>query len=333
MGRALVISEIGKPVALEDRPLLRPAADEVVVDLRAAALNHRDIWILQGAYPGIQLPVVPGSDGAGAVAARGDSVRSLDLDREVIINPSFDWGDSEAHQGKKFSILGMPRDGTFAEQIVVPASQIAPKPEHLDWNEAAALPLAGLTAYRALFSRAKATPGDRILVTGIGGGVALFALQYAVALGAHVYVTSSSEEKRSRALELGAQAAYDYTDPDWPAELKQATGGIDIAIDGAGGATYANLIELAAPGARIVNYGATAGLPEAINLRSLFFKQLNLLGSTMGSPSDFSAMVAFVAKHQIHPIVDQIFPLEHGAAAMQRMHAGEQFGKIVLTCA
>jgi len=332
MGRALVLSEVGQPVAVEDRPLLQPAADEVVIDLQAAALNHRDVWILKGAYPGIQLPVVPGSDGAGIIAAKGGAVGTVEVAREVVINPSFNWGENEAHQGKNFSILGMPRDGTFADQIAVPAAQVASKPEHLTWKEAAALPLAGLTAYRALFSRAEATGNDRILITGIGGGVALFALQYAVALGARVAVTSSSQEKRERAISLGATTAYDHHDPEWIKQLKADSEGFDVAIDGAGGKTYEGLIEAAAPGARIASYGGTAGLPESINIRAIFFKQLNLLGTTMGSPADFHDMLEFVNTHKIRPILCKTFPLEEGAAAMQRMEAGEQFGKITLEC-
>src|SRR6185436_10502176 len=173
-------------------PDSRPAAGEVVVTLRAAALNHRDVWIKTGQYAGLKWPCIPGSDGAGTVSGTGEGVDAAWKNREVIINPSFGWGDHEAAQGGQFTILGLPRDGTLAEKIAVPATQLAPKPSHLSWEEAAALPLAGLTAYRAVHARAKVQRGERVLISGIGGGVALFALQFAVATGAEVWVTSSS---------------------------------------------------------------------------------------------------------------------------------------------
>ena len=321
----------GSSIAVVEHPDPAVLPHEVVVELRAAALNHRDVWITKGLYPGIVYPVVPGSDGAGLVHAVGDQVDGWQPGDEVIINPGFDWGDDPRAQHDDFTILGCPRQGTLASLCAIPAQQLVRKPVHLDWPQAAALPLAALTAYRALFARARLQAGETVLVSGIGGGVALFALQFAYAAGANVVVTSSSAEKRERACELGATAAWDYREEQWSERLKQAIGGVDVVIDGAAGPSMNAHSDACRPGGRIVIYGGTAGLPEGMNVRQVFWKQLNIMGSTMGSPDDFAAMLEFVAKHQLVPVVDQVFPMLHVADAFARMDAGEQFGKIVVT--
>lgn len=306
-----------------------PAAGEVVIAVKAAALNHRDLWIKLGQYAGLKWPVVPGSDGAGeVVAAPADS--GFAVGDEVIIHPGFNWGDDPAAQGKAFSILGLPRDGTLAERIAVPAAQVALIPAHLDWTTAAALPLAGLTAYRALFTRARLQPGERVLLTGIGGGVALFALQFAVAAGAEVWVTSSHDDKIARAVTLGAAGGFNYTAADWT-QTAAAVGGFKVIIDSAGGDGFEALIDLAAPGARIAFFGATRGNPPLLPMRKVFWKQLSLLGTTMGNPEDWTAMLAFVAQHRITPVVSDVFPLAQAGAAFDLMQRGGQFGKIVVT--
>jgi NADPH:quinone reductase-like Zn-dependent oxidoreductase len=327
---ALVLAKIKEPLVLEDRPELKPREDEVVIQLKAAALNRRDYWIAQGLYPGIQLPVVLGSDGAGRVARIGAGVADDWMGKEVIINPGLDWGEAQAAQGKDFHILGLPRDGTFATEVLVPVTQLHPKPAHLDWREAAALPLAGVTAYRVAFSQGQLKQGDTVLITGIGGGVATFALQFAIAAGAKVWVTSSSPRKIQQAVELGAQGGFDYTSENWPKECTKVAGSPDLIIDSAAGPGYATLIHLAAPGARIVNYGATAGPPERLDLFKMFWKQIRLQGSTMGSPADFAAMLTFTAKHNIKPIIEETFPLAEGNQALEQMHTSPQFGKYVL---
>jgi NADPH:quinone reductase-like Zn-dependent oxidoreductase len=331
--QALTLNKLKTPLELEDRPDLEPAPGEVVVRLHAAALNRRDYWITQGMYPGIKLPVVLGSDGAGVVTKCGSEIDGSWQDREVIIYPGLDWGDDEAAQGKDFNILGMPRDGTFATEVVVPAIQIYAKPEHLNWHEAAALPLAGLTAYRVVFTQGNLQDGETILITGIGGGVATFALQFAVAAGAKVWVTSSSEEKIQRAVELGAEGGFNYKNENWGQEFSLQAGAPHLIVDSAGGAGYGTLIEIAAPGGRIVNYGATAGPPEKLDLFKVFWKQLHLQGSTMGSPADFDAMLKFVQRHAVRPIVDRVFPLAEGNAAIELMASSPQFGKYVLETA
>lgn len=309
-----------------------PAKGEAVIQLRAAALNHRDLWIKLGQYAGLKYPIIPGSDGAGVIHAIGAGVQGWSEGDEIIINPSFDWGDREQAQGRAFSILGLPRAGTLAEQIVVPVGQLTAKPAHLDWSEAAALPLAGLTAYRALFSRAQLRPGERVLISGIGGGVALFALQFAVAAGADAWVTSSQAKKIERAVALGAQGGFNYTETDWAAKAAAVAGqGFDVVIDSAGGEGFGNLIDLCNPGARVVFFGATRGDPPVLPMRKVFWKQLNVLGTTMGSPADWQAMTSFVAAHRLKPVVSARYPLAKAAAAFDLMAAGDQFGKIVVT--
>ena len=307
-----------------------PAAGEVVVQLRAAALNHRDLWILNGQYAGLKWPCIPGSDGAGVVESVGEGVDPSLRGREVIINASFNWGsDERAQDGQKFQILGLPRDGTLAEKVSVPASQLAPKPAHLTWTEAAALPLAGLTAYRAVFSRANLQSGERVLISGIGGGVALFALQFAAAAGAEVWVTSSSRQKIARAVELGAKGGFDYRDAEWVAAAVRNPGQFDVVVDSAGGEGFVKLIDATASGGRIVFYGATRG-DAALPVRKVFWRQISLLGTTMGSPRDWQTMTAFVAERKLRPVVSDVFPLERAAEAFALMDRGEQFGKIVL---
>lgn len=334
--KCLTLVEIKSPLQFEERDDLEPRPDEVVVRLKAAAINRRDYWITQGMYPGIEPPVILGSDGAGVVSKMGSELGDEWMGREVIIDPGMNWGDDDAAQSKEFTILGLPKDGTFATEVVVPVSQIHSKPAHLDWTQAAALPLAGVTAYRALFTQGGLNSGDsnvgqRVLITGIGGGVATFALQYAVASGAEVWVTSSSAEKIGRAVELGASGGFNYTDDGWGKQMIRQAGEPHLIIDSAAGKGYGALINLAAPGGRIVNYGATTGPPEKLDLFKVFWKQLRLLGTTMGSPNDFSAMLKFVEDKKITPIIDSVCPLEEGDDAISRMKSSPQFGKYVLT--
>ena len=307
-----------------------PGPGEALVEIKAAALNHRDVWIKKGQYAALKFPCIPGSDGAGIVKALGSGADASWQGREVIINPGSDWGPDEKAQGPKFSILGLPRAGTLAQRIAVPAAQLAAKPAHLSWEQAAALPLAGLTAWRTLFTRGQLKAGERVLVTGIGGGVALFALQFAVAHGGEVWVTSSSEEKIAGAIALGARGGALYSRPGWPAELEKAPGLFDIIVDSSGGEGFNSLIDLTAPGGRIVFFGATRGNVPAVALRKIFWRQISLLGSTLGSPADWSAMTAFVAKRKIKPVVSAVFPLAKVAEAFALMEQGGQSGKIVV---
>jgi NADPH:quinone reductase-like Zn-dependent oxidoreductase len=332
--QAVVLQELGGPEKLRTEKVgdPQPSSGEVVVRLKAAALNHRDVWIRKGQYAGIKLPVILGSDGAGVVAAVGPNVDAKLVGREVVINPGFDWGDDERVQSSKFRILGLPDDGTYAEMIKVPASAVFAKPAGWSWDEAAALPLAGLTAYRAVVTRAQVKAKERVLVTGVGGGVSQFAVQIAKALGASVFVTSGSDEKLDRAKRhLGVAGGANYHG-DWGKEIVRLCGGDgpDVVIDSVGGETIAKSIEIVRPGGRIVSYGATTGLVPQLEVRRVFWKQLNFLGSTMGTPKEFAAMLDLFAKSSTRPVVDTTFPLSDAAAAHRRMEEAAQFGKIVL---
>ncbi len=335
--KAIVLRELGGPEKLlyEDMPDPQAGPCEVVVKLKAAALNHRDQWIRYGQYAGIKLPIILGSDGAGVVHAVGEGVDSALLGSEVVINPSLDWGTNEAAQSKKYRILGLPDDGTYAEFIKVPAENVAAKPDHLSFEEAAAIPLAALTAYRAVATRAQVKAGETVLVTGVGGGVATFVLQISKALGARALVTSGSDEKIEKAKQLGADGGANYKTQDWAKEITDLTGGAgpDVIIDSAGSSTLETAVKIAKPAGRIVFFGATNGLAPNLDLRRIFFKQLNLFGSTMGSPREFAAMLQLYTNQKLRPAVDKVFPLAETPAAHQRMEEAGQFGKIVLQIA
>jgi len=330
--KAIILRELGaaENLKLEEAPDPQPGAGEAVVRLRAAALNHRDVFIWQKLYPNIKLPAILGSDGAGVVAAVGEGVDQSLIGREVVIEPGLDWGPSDEIQGKNYRILGMPEDGTYAEMIGVPAENLHPKPAHLTFEEAAALPLAGLTAYRAVATRAKVKAGDNVLVTGIGGGVAMFAAQIAKQLGARVFVTSGNDDKLARASELGAEGGANYKNADWGKMITEMTGGgPNVVIDSAGGDALETAVKIIKPAGRIVFYGATTGLAK-IDLYRCFFKQLTLMGSTMGSPREFAAFLKLYDKAKLRPMIDRVFPLAEAAAAHRRMNEGGQSGKIVL---
>jgi len=248
----------------------------------------------------------------------------------VIINPSHDWGDCPEFQSKEFKILGLPEDGTFAEYVKVRTEYLHQKPPHLTWEQAAALPLAGLTAYRALFTKSRAIKENKVLITGVGSGTGSFALQFALAAGCRVFVTSGSGEKIEQAKQLGASASVNYKAQDWAEQLQHLSGGFDVIIDSALGEGFARLPDICRPGARIVIFGGTAGNIPELNGRKIFWKQLQILGTTMGTPEEFSAMVSFVNEHQIIPVIDEVFPMSDAQKAVQKMAHSSQFGKIVL---
>ncbi|MDN4592688.1 zinc-binding dehydrogenase [Polycladomyces subterraneus] len=331
--KAIVLREFGGPEQLryEEVPDPTPGRGEVVVRLKAAALNRRDYFITINQYPGIRIPAIPGSDGAGIVVAVGEGVDSIAVGSEVVINPTLNWGDNPRVQGPDFQILGVPTDGTYAQLVKVPAENVFPKPEYLSWEEAAALPLAALTAYRALITRGRLQPGETVFIPGIGGGVATFLLQIAVATGARVFVSSRSDEKIERALQLGAAGGVNVNSEKWVKELQdRMEGQADLCVDSVGGDTFTQLIRIAKPGGRIVTFGATRGPVPNLVMPLIFLKQLDILGSTMGNAEEFEQMLSFFKKHEIRPVIDRSFPLEQASEALKRMQAGDQFGKILL---
>ena len=328
--KALILKEKGTPPSVGEHPDFQVQEGEARVKVHAAALNHRDVWIMHGMYPGIVYPIVLGSDGSGVVEEVKGGDQSW-VGKEVVINPSLDWGENPRYQRDDFSILGLPRHGTLAEEIAIPVENLAEKPAHLSHAEAAALPLAGLTAWRALMTRGELREGERVLISGVGGGVALFAMQFAVAAGAEVVVTSSSPSKIERAIEMGAKAGVGYGEEGWNKELfDHAPEGFDVIIDSAGGEGFGDLARALGPGGRLVFYGGTRGRWPKILPQHLFYKQVSILASTMGSPEEFKEMIAFVNEHQIKPVVDRVFPLETGGDAFTYLDSGVQLGKVVV---
>lgn len=335
--KAVRLHELEGPEGLryEDVPDPEPGSGEVVVRLRNAALNRRDVFATRGQYPGAKpeaLPVILGSDGSGEVAAKGDGADGLEEGSEVVIHPSLFWGDDPRLPGKDYRILGLPEDGTYAQFVKVPAENVFPKPAHLSHEEAAAVPLAALTAYRALFTRGQLREGETVLITGVGGGVATFLVQMASAAGATVFVTSGSEEKIERAKELGAEGGITYNTENWSRELRSMTGGVDLSVDHVGGEAIEACITVAKPGGRVVIYGGTAGPKAEVTLPRIFLRpgHLDVLGTAMGNADDFRAMLSFYEEHDLHPVISETFPLEEAPAAMNHMEEGSGIGKIVL---
>jgi NADPH:quinone reductase-like Zn-dependent oxidoreductase len=331
--RAIVLTALGDTdnLRLERRPDPVPGPGEALVRLHAAALNRRDVFIRRGQYAGIKLPIILGSDGAGEVLDVGEQVDRAWIGREVVIDPSLNWGPNERAQDSAFNILGLPLDGTYAELMAVPAANLHLKPAHLSWEEAAAVPLASVTAYRALVTRGQVQSGDKVLITGIGGGVATTALVMARYLGANVYVTSGHDSKIEAAKRLGAFGGVNHRHGDWVKALIAAIGSRpDVVLDSAGGDTFNKALDALKPGGRLVSYGATLGPSPHVEVRRIFWKQLNVLGSTMGSPSDFAAMLKLYDAGGLRPVIDKVFPLEQAGDAHIRLEASDQFGKIVL---
>jgi len=330
--KALLFRGKDIPPGIEETEKPKPVKDQVLIRLKHAALNHRDLWIIkeQAASPNPK-GVILGSDGSGIIESVGDDVDSSWIGAEVIINPSLDWGDNPIVNGNSFKILGLPDNGTFAQYIVISKKNVFEKPENLTMEESASIPLSGLTAYRALFSKARLRAKEKVLITGIGGGAALMALQYAVAYQARVYVTSGSDQKIQKAISLGAAGGFNYKDAAWSEKAQKEAGGFDIIIDTAGGPDFQKLLDLALPGGRIVNFGRTAGNIGELTTRMLFSKQLSIFGTTMGTRDEFLSMIDFIESRNIKPVIDQIYPFIDFSTALKRMENSEQFGKIILT--
>jgi NADPH:quinone reductase-like Zn-dependent oxidoreductase len=314
--KAIRIHEDGGPEVLryEDAPDPEPRDGEVLIELRAASLNHLDVWIRKG-LPSVPKPRILGADGAGVIAGTNE---------RVVINPGL-------ISNGRMHIIGETMNGTNAELIAVPRDFVHPIPDGLSFEEAAAFPLVFETAYRMLVPRARLQAGEWVLIWGIGGGVATAALSIAKALGARVVVTSSSDEKLARARELGADAGVNHATGDVVAAVKELTdGGAHVVVDDVGEATWKRTLDAARPEGRIVVCGATTGPNPPAALHRVWWKQLSILGSTMGTPDDFKGAYDLIAAGKARPVVDEVFPLADARAAHERMERGEQLGKIVL---
>jgi NADPH:quinone reductase-like Zn-dependent oxidoreductase len=315
--KAIRIHEDGGPEVLryEDVPDPEPAAGEVLIELRASALNHLDVWIRRG-LPSVPKPRILGADGAGI---------RVDTGERVLINPGI-------QHGEQIHVVGEHGDGTNAELIAVPEANVYPIPEGLSFEQAAAFPLVFETAYRMLITRARLEAGEWVFLWGIGSGVSTAGLAIAHALGARTIVTSSSDAKLARARELGADVTLNHTTLDVKAAVREATDGrgADIVVEHVGEATWRTSLEVVRPGGRVTVCGATTGPNPAAALHRIWWKQLSILGSSMGTTEDFEGAYELVASGRALPLVDEIFPLAEAAAAHARLEAGEQMGKIVL---
>jgi len=327
------LQAIHTPLIIKEVPTPKPGPGQVLIRLSHSSLNHRDVWIQQGQYAGLKADLILGSDGCGTVAETGSGVDAEWIGKEVIINPGQNWGPDPRASARDFKILGNPDPGTFAEYVVTDARYIYTKPAHLSSAEAAAIPLGGLTTYRAVFTKAQVRAGEKVLITGIGAGTALIAFRFAQAAGAEVYVTSGSPEKLEKARALGAKGGYNYKDATWYSQAKDETrGGFDVIIDSASGKGFGSLVEAAKAGGRIAFFGGTDGTIGNLVPAKIFWRNLSILGTTMGTEQEFEAMLAFTEKHGIKPVIDTIYPSLHQAQeAFDYMASGKQFGKIVLT--
>jgi NADPH:quinone reductase-like Zn-dependent oxidoreductase len=338
--KAIRFHQHGGPEVLryEEVPTPAPAAGEVLVGLRAAALNHLDLFVRNG-IPGVRLPHIGGADGAGIVLTNGEGTGRYAVGTRVFFDPGISDGSCDyCRRGENslcdhWQLLGENRDGTFAQAVCLPEVNLRPVPDHLSFEEAAAFPLVFLTAWRMVVSKARVRAGETVLVLGIGGGVAIAALQIARMLGARVFVTSSSPLKLQRAGELGAEVLINHAEKDFSKEVWSITAkrGVEVVVDNVGAATWDRSIRSLARGGRLVTCGATSGPKPDEDLRRIFAKQVTIYGSTMGTREDWAALNEHLAKGELKPVVDRTFPLERAAEAQEVMARGEQFGKLVLT--
>jgi NADPH:quinone reductase-like Zn-dependent oxidoreductase len=339
--KAAFFREHGGPEKIEfgELPDPLPGPGAVRVKVKAGALNHLDIFVRNG-IPGIPvvLPHVMGSDGAGVVESTGPGVTAVKPGDEVVLNPGINCGECEYCRAGEhslcvsFQILGEHIPGTFAEYVVAPAANAYPKPAGLSWEEASAFPLTFLTAWRMLVTKARVRPGESLLIIGIGGGVAVAALQIAKLLGMTVFVTSGTPEKIARAKALGADEGIDHARTDFAREIRKLTGkrGVDVVLDSVGKATWKQSIASAARGGRLITCGATTGPDPQTDLARIFWNQLTVYGSTMGTHGEFAGMLKIFGEGKMKPVVDTVFPLSRAREAVETLEGKRQFGKVVL---
>src|SRR5438309_3209853 len=339
--KAIIFHQHGAPDVLQytDVPDPKIKANEVLVEVRACALNHLDVWV-RGGLPNVEIPLphILGDDIAGVVREVGELVTWVKSGDEVMLQPGVSCGHcAECLRGQdnmcdEYDMIGYRRDGGYAELLAVPAMNVIPKPKNLSWPQAAALPLTTLTAWHMLVTRAQLQPGEDVLVHAAGSGVGSLAIQIAKLRGARVIATASAEEKLSQARELGADQTINYTRDDWPKEVKKLTNGrgVDVVFEHTGAATWPGSILSLKKGGRLVTCGATSGFDARTDLRHVFYRHLTILGSMMGSKADLLAAMKFIESGQIHAVVDRALPLAEARQAHELMEDRAQFGKLVL---
>jgi NADPH:quinone reductase-like Zn-dependent oxidoreductase len=337
---ASIFHQFGPPDVLryEEVPTPEPAPDEVLIEVRAAAVNHLDLWVRRGLPIETTMPHIGGSDFAGVVVKTGAVAGDLEIGTRVIVNPTLSCGRcrdcrrGEVSLCSRFRLLGEHTNGGFAEFAVAPASGVYPLSESISFETAACLPVSYQTAWRAIVNRAAVRPGEEVLVLGASGGTAIAAIQIALLAGARVHAVTSGPVKAERLRELGVEFVYDRHEVDFSRAVFQQTNrrGVDVVIENVGSATWAGSVRALAPGGRLVTFGATSGHDVQLDLRRLFWRQLQLIGSTMAARHEFEAMLAAASAGLIEPVIDSIMPLAEARAAHERLEAGAQFGKIVL---
>ena len=339
--RAVVVHQHGGLEALQfdEVPDPLPGPGEVVVEVRACGMNHLDLWVRKGVpghtYP---LPIIPGCDVAGIIRERGTAVSDVEIGDEVFVAPGMGCGRCEACSlgndslCRHYGILGETRDGGYAPLVSVPTRNVLPIPRGLTFEEAAAFPLAFLTAWHMLTARAGLRPGEDVLVHAAGSGVGSAAVQIAKLLGARVIATAGSRAKLERACELGADETIHYGETDFAKEVARITGkrGVDVVVEHVGPATWEGSVQSLATGGRLVTCGATTGQRVELNLARVFFKSLSILGSTMGSRGELHQIARLMGEGRLRPVVDRVLPLDEVREAHRVMESREQFGKIVL---
>lgn len=326
-------------LVLEELDIPTPLADGVVIQIKAAALNHIDIWVRRG-IPGMDfhLPHPLGSDGSGVVIQVGKDVKSIQVGESVVIFPGVSCGSCEyCRTGEEsmctsFSVIGEQHPGTFAEYVSLPEKCVYPKPGELSFDEAAAFPLVFLTAWRMLITKARLKPGDTVLILGIGGGVSGAALQIAKLVGCRVFVTSRDDEKLNKAKALGADGLINSVKTDFAREVRMLTGkrGVDVVVDSVGGDSFQKSVLCLAKGGKVATCGATTGAGPPLDIPRIFWNHLSILGSTLGNHKEFLEVLRAIRQNSLHPIIDSVYPLEEARAAQSRMESGAQFGKIIL---
>ncbi len=338
--RAAIFHEHGGPEVLRIEQVARPrpGRGEVLVQVRACAMNHLDLWVRRGIPIETTMPHIGGSDIAGVIAEVGEGVDAGRIGERVVINPSLwcgrcrECGRGEHSMCERFRILGEHTDGGFAEFVLVDADHVYRIPDEMPFEEAAAIPISYMTAWRALVSRAALRPGEDVLVIGASGGTALAAVQIARLMGARVFAVTHGAEKVQRLRELGADVVYDRGETDWSKAVFKDTGkrGVDVVVENVGGPTWAGSVRALANGGRLVTYGGTAGPRVELDLRGVFWKQIQVIGTTMASRGEFEDLLRVIFAGRLKPVVDSVLPLDEARLAHERLEAGGQVGKIVL---
>ena len=340
--KAVVFSQHGGPEVLqyEDVPKPKPGAGEVLIQVKAASINHIDIFLRRG-MPGVKVPMpkIVGSDAAGIVSELGTGVSGLSVGQRVTINPGISCGHCEfcaagfGSQCASWAMVGENRDGAYAEYVAVPAHIVLPIPDSMSFEEAAAAPLVFITAWSMMVGKGNIRPGEDILILGAGAGVGTAAIQIAKMVGCRVFAAASSAEKLQRAKALGADILIDYRADEFDKKIRELTNkrGVDVVVDYVGADTWVRSLRSARRGGRILTCGATTGFAPQTDLRQIFFRQLQVFGSTMGSHRDFLEVMKCIFRGQLKPVIDRVLPLAEAWKGHELIEQRNVFGKLILT--